>query len=74
MEFFTNMVRSCRQKQMKKELDLLSVEHHADLGLSRLGILTNNPNRDKEVSQSITPSYLRARRRQRERGFSWELG
>lgn len=74
MEFISNMVRSCRLKRMKKELDRLPEEHLADLGVSRIGILTNNPALGTSKSPSVTRSYLRARERQRERGYSWELG
>jgi hypothetical protein len=47
MEFIASMVRSCRMKRIEKELDR---QYLAELGVSRLGLLTDEPLLGAEIS------------------------
>jgi hypothetical protein len=71
MEFFTNMIRSCRMKRMKKELDRLPDEYLADLGVSRLGLLAGEPRLGTEMPSRS--HHFSASKSAKGRQSSWEI-
>lgn len=73
MEFLANMIRSCRTKRMKNDIERLPDEHLGASGRSRTEILTNTARPGTDASSPAASSYVRARKRQQERRYSWEL-